>query len=687
MIDFTIQDNTTINRRRAGTMRSFRLLFIIFAAALSFNLNAQNKVELSTISFSGNNAFPGSLLKDLISSKETPAWTWKFLNSFTSLGKAPEYFDSTTIEKDIRSLSEFYVANGFFSVQISSSYDIDTTDEKAFLTYHIKENLPAKISRVKLYGLTVNDPELNGEISKIIEFDTSKRFSQSLIKSAIDNIVNALENKGYMLAKYDSTIVVQDTVENSSAINIFFASGKKYLISKLKIEKTGPGAESVENELLENIIGIIDGETYNLEKIRLSQVRLFRTGLFSSVILTPVTSDTLDVTVPLLLNGNIGLMNEISPEIIMNNQHNTFNIGLGSVIAKKNFLGNARKISLIGSFGISDLVHYKFSNILKTFNISDTTAFGFFEGTVKFEQPYVFNRPIFATLEGYIKFNKDNVSNKRNIGGKLSFEFELPRYTFINFLTAYYNFEIADEIFPHKELNVKISESLSVLGAEFKTFKANDAIFPTKGYNLTFLLEEANLINLGVSKIIGRDFSGTLFYKVLFSNSFYMPVSSRENTSVFATKVKLGYIHNYMGAEINIPSTRKFTVGGSNSLRAWKARDLAPREIKYSQGNMVDIVGGTTLIETGIEYRYKFTPVFGTVLFTDIGNTWLGYKNIKPDEFAVSSGLGLRYYSAFAPFRLDLAVRSYDPNDRRNFFKKVFFKNLFEFQIGIGEAF
>lgn len=624
------------------------------------------------------------MLKDLIASVETPSWISKFLHSFTSLGKAPEYFDSLTIEKDLRSLNEFYTANGFFRATITPSWDVDTNALEVTLRFTISEGNPARVRSVQSFGVQTVGGELKTEIDNMLAPDTTKRFSQIMMKTSIDNVQNLLSNNGYMLVKYDSTIVTQDTASETADLQIYFESGKPYTLGKLTIDKKGPGADKVENDLIERIVGIKENESYSYEKLRLSQVRLYRTGLFNSVTLAPILKDTSSTVAPLLLTGDISMLNEFSPEIIMNNQQNTFNVGLGAGISRKNFLGNARKLTINGSFGISDIVRANPANIVKTFSLQDSTVLGYFEGSVKIEQPYVFDKPIFSTVEGYLKINKDAVSNKRTLGGKLSFEFEMPRYTFINFLTTYYSFEVVDEIFPRKG---KLSESLSILGAEAKAYKANDPIYPTKGFNLGFLFEEANLLNDVLGKIIGHHFNGSLFYRSTISSAYYLPGSNRNDMSAYGAKLKIGYIQAYRGPEINIPSVKKFTVGGSNSLRAWKARELAPQEETTVLDSTVEIVGGTFLVEGSLEFRQKFTPEVGAVVFTDIGNTWLGYQAFRPDDIAVASGFGLRYYSVFAPFRVDFAVKSYDPNNKKNFFKKTFFKELFEFQIGIGEAF
>ncbi len=669
-------------------MRLYKTTYIFFLACLTFicftsTVMAQSeKYELMKIEVAGNKSYSSAQLKELIVSQETPMWVWRFLHSFSSLGKAPVYFDSTNIESDIRCLKEFYIANGFFKVAINPSYKMDSTSYEANLKYDITEGEPSLYSKVRLIGLDSIDVEKKSDLLRLSNIDTTKRFSQSMVKSNTDNIVTTLENSGYMLAKYDSTVVIQDTAINKADVTVFFSAGKKYVVSDVSILKKGDGAADVDDKLFQDIIGIKKGDVYSLEKIRMSQIRLYRTSLFNSVIVAPQIDDTTNSSVPIILNGNIGLLNEAAPEIIMNNQLNTFNMGLAASYARKNFFGEARKLSMTGSFGLSDAFRSKVRNLSKTFALNDTTVMGYFEGDLKIEQPYVFNRPIYGIVEGYYKINKDSRSNKRAYGGKLSFEFELPSYTFLNFLTAYYNFEVVDEIFNTSGSEVNKNIPISILGAECKAYRANDPLFPTAGYNLSFLIEEANSMSYLFGKMLSNPFSGAMFYKAQITSANYWSLS-RRNQEVAALKFKTGYMQTYFGNEIDIPSTHKFFVGGSNSLRGWKARDLAPTEVAQ-EGN---ISGGTFLLESSAEYRYKFTPEIGSVLFGDFGNTWLGYKSFRWDMIGIDAGIGFRYYSAFAPFRIDFGVKLYDPLNQKRITSKPFFKDVFEFQFGIGEAF
>jgi outer membrane protein insertion porin family len=662
------------------------LLIIFITSAIYAQENG--KYELNKISFVGNSKISQTDLRKTIYSEETPWWFWKFLNTFTSFGNEPSYFDSLNLHEDKRALNDFYIANGFFRASFASDYTIDSVQKTVDLTFYINEGIPSNLRKVNIHGFEVIPVDLRENTLSKLSFDVNKRYSQLIVQENIEKILVELENNGYMLATFDSTIIIKDTIKNIADIGIYFHPGKRYLIDSLEVVTTGEGSPYVENELLSNIVGIKKDDVYSIEKIRQSQVRLYRTGLFSSVIISPKVADTIDNYVPLSVNGTIGLMNELAPEIILNNQQNAFNAGIGGMYTRKNFLGNARKLTISGQFGLSDFFNAAIFTLPKKFFNNDTTVSGFVEAKTRIEQPYIFNRPIFGILENYGSIQKElNISAYR-IGGKLSFEFELPSYTFINFLTAYYNLEYVKEIFVSKEFELSLNQTLSILGADLKATKTDNPLFPSKGYNFSFLIEDANSLPYLYTELSKQSFEEAAFIKLLVSSAYYLPANNIK-TAVVGFKLKVGQIQSYHGDQYKIPSTRRFFAGGSNSIRGWKTRGLNPSYIITDpQDTSISyfVEGGKFLLESSIEYRYRFFESIGTAVFVDFGNSWDNVNLFRFDGISVAVGFGLRYYTAIAPFRIDFGFKAYDPADRKSFFKKRFWDQM-EFHFGIGEAF
>ena len=204
-----------------------------------------------------------------------------------------------------------------------------------------------------------------------------------------------------MLVDFDSTVISIDTVKYKTSMSTYFTLGNRYLYSDVKIEKEGEGKDLVSNDMIRNVTNINVGDVYSVENIAKSRLRLARTGLFNSINLKGVVEDTIKNFVPLLITGNIGSLNELSPEVFADNERSTFNLGVGASYIRKNFLGDARKLTLRARFRVTDISNIRFSSELfkKTFQSE-------IDLSLLLEQPFLFSRGISGRLEGYLKSYK-----------------------------------------------------------------------------------------------------------------------------------------------------------------------------------------------------------------------------------------------------------------------------------------
>lgn len=664
-----------------------KILLTLVITSTIISAQDEDHFELNSITFNGYRQISSSILNEVIYSQESPGWFWQFLNSFTPFGSGPVYFDSSIIPVDLSALQSYYNANGFFGSSFTYSYHADTSKKTVDLVYNIHEGEPSHYDKIDFHGL---EPVPDSRIFYVwneFQFDSTQRFNQEIIQQRTFNSITHLQNSGFMLARIDSTLITKDTISNRAQIDLFFSPGTRYVIDTLIIEKKGEGADFVDNELLREITDIKKGNIYSLENIRQSQYRLFRTGLFNSVVLSTSEENIFSDKIPLKLDGNIGLMHELSPEIIMNNQQNAFNLGLAASYIKKNFLGNARKLTVSTSFGVQDFFKVDIGGLIQNFSFRDTTLLGFVDSRINIDQPFLFGKPIFGSWTNYATINKQRNFNNTIYGSKIILEFELPRYTFFNFLSAFYNVEVSKEVY--RTLNDSLSSKLlSAIGADFGSTTTDNLLFPTRGYTLTFQIEEANSLPYLISKLSKSDYEGALFYKIQVTNVNYLSVN-RTRTAVLAMKSRVGYLRTFLGDYSGLPINRTFYLGGSNSLRGWSANQLVPAGAPSVLGEFnkgLNVKGGTFLLEGSIEQRYKFTDAIGTALFVDFGNTWLSYKEFQFDQIAIAAGFGFRYYTSIAPFRIDFGFKFYDPSDSKFIFRKNYWDNM-EIQFGIGEAF
>jgi len=119
-----------------------------------------------------------------------------------------------------------------------------------------------------------------------------------------------------------------------------------------------------------------------------------------------------------------------------------------------------------------------------------------------------------------------------------------------------------------------------------------------------------------------------------------------DNKYIFAAKLSSGTI---FGSDLlDIPTQRRFYVGGGGSLRGFDYQSASPRN---ADG---DIIGGRSYFAASFEARVKLTDTIGIVPFVDMGSA---FASEVPDfeDMRYAAGLGLRYYTGIGPVRLDVA--------------------------------
>jgi translocation and assembly module TamA len=113
----------------------------------------------------------------------------------------------------------------------------------------------------------------------------------------------------------------------------------------------------------------------------------------------------------------------------------------------------------------------------------------------------------------------------------------------------------------------------------------------------------------------------------------------------------------------DVPANRRFFAGGGGSIRGFAyqsaspfCEEIVPRPDKALECDDDQPLGGRSLLEASLEARIKITDTIGIVPFVDAG---AAFEKPFPDfkeDIRVGAGLGLRYYTAIGPIRLDVAT-------------------------------
>ena len=162
-------------------------------------------------------------------------------------------------------------------------------------------------------------------------------------------------------------------------------------------------------------------------------------------------------------------------------------------------------------------------------------------------------------------------------------------------------------------------------------------------------------------KVLGNPISQ--YFRIRGDLRYYFQTGKE---SIMATRLFAGVGVPYGNSKV-MPYIKQFYAGGTNGIRAFRARSLGPGSYtpKDSTNTLVDQTGEIRL-EGNIEYRFPITGFLKGALFSDFGNIWLVNQDtarlggeFKFDTFykqiAVGVGFGLRVDINLMVLRLDWA--------------------------------
>jgi outer membrane protein insertion porin family len=186
--------------------------------------------------------------------------------------------------------------------------------------------------------------------------------------------------------------------------------------------------------------------------------------------------------------------------------------------------------------------------------------------------------------------------------------------------------------------------------------------------NILGLVTGANIKEGNVKRIFGTPFSQ--YVKLENDLRYYWKISEQEK---LANRIFFGLGYAY-GNSVSLPFVKQFFIGGSSSVRAFRARVAgpgsyyAPDDPNANAGFSADQSGDIKL-EMNTEYRRKIAGILEGAVFVDAGNIWLVNDELDPaarkpgslftsrflNDLLVGTGVGLRFDLSFVIIRFDLA--------------------------------
>jgi translocation and assembly module TamA len=426
------------------------------------------------------------------------------------------------------------------------------------------------------------------------------------VLSGEQKIISAMRNKGYPFAAVSSRQAIADHATHKLDITFRLSPGRRATMGPVTVR----GATRMNPGFVARRVTALPGILYSPERMEKINENLRRLDVFSSIRVREGKHPTADGRIPIVIDVQEQKRHFVG---FGANYSTTEGAGLNAYWGDRNLFGHAEHLRLDAS--VSRLFENTFDNLEYKFG-GQFTRPGILQANddLLFSAYYLREAPDAYTRRGFTT----NLNLQRHfteeLTGGVGAEFERSH--------------VVDVFGTH---------DYTLVGVPFEAkYDSTDSLLdPTKGFRVLLSLEPfPSFLGSSVGMTIAKATAST-----------YHAFDTR-NRFILAGRLSLGSI---IGADTpDVPANRRFFAGGGGSIRGIAYQNASP----HLDGK---IAGGRSLLEGSVELRAKVTDTIGIVPFFDFG---AAFDSPYPDfrnSLRYAVGLGLRYYTAIGPIRLDVA--------------------------------
>lgn len=675
------------------------ILPLVAAASLAWSQVPLRELEIAEIRFRGNNVVNADALEAVVELRETPGAFWKFLGSISStLGDEARYFDPVVLEADLLRLRQFYRDRGFFLARVDTSIRIDMKEKEIEIAFEIREGERSLIDTITIHGLEGLPSILLDDITQNRLVEVGDPYDVETVEGELRRIVGSFANHGYVRVGVEEPIARRYASTNNVTLIWSLHANERYSFGQITIANDSTVSERVEESVVLRHLDFAPGDFYSEERKIDSERNLNRLGVFEATriepLVDPIAGDSLHIPMKIFVRPRS--FHELTPEIGVNDENSAFNLLTGIGYSNRNFFGDARNFTARLRVSLQSIQDVNLSRVIRETGFEDSTLISRIELTGRIIQPYVFSNNVSMTATLSAMLEKQRQYFAPIYQARLGFDAEIGRYSRGSLEI---NFERVDpqSFTAAGDSALRLREGLTpqlnaILSTTVQRDKRNDLFSPSDGFLHSMSIEDAGSIPAVFGGLLGSRLPFSSYIKLAGVAQWYWDPGG-ERRFIWAARVRGGIARVYRG-NVQIPITRRFFAGGSESVRGWKSREL---------GALVTAsLGGNALFEANLEGRWHLfrdsgrflfieLPNISVVGFFDMGNVWTEPKRMRASELAMAGGVGFRWDTIAGPIRIDLGLRIYDPFDTsgRKWIsqRRVFHDTYGLVHFGIGHAF
>ena len=554
---------------------------------VSYSVQEGQKQLIKKIAFVGNTVFSERKLKGEIDSSEKSWLSW-----FTSAGD----LNRDLLNQDAAKLTAFYQNQGYVRARVGEP-QVDFESDGIVVTFKINEGPRFKVGKVDFSGDLILPKD---QLLKKTKIQQEPYFNRETLRKDVMSLTDLYSDDGYAYVDV-ATRVDQDAEALVADILFKIDKGRQVYFEKIQIV----GNTKTRDKVIRRELRVYEQELYGGQRLKRSIRNLNRLDYFENVKVDTVKGSADDQ-----MRATVEVTEKSTGAFTIGAGYSTAeNAFLTGSIAERNLFGRGQTLALRGILG------------------GQTQRY-----SLSFTEPWLFDIPLSAGAELYKWEYEFDDYTRDSIGGKLRLGYPLYEYVRGN---VTYNLDFArigsvDEnaaasIQQDEGHHVKSSITLMV------RYDSRDSLFNAKEGSLHSLEYEF----AGLGGDVG-------FNKLVGDTGWYFPLLWKLIGLVHG---RAGFVKGIVG--MDLPDYEKFYLGGINTVRGFKRKDLAPKQ----DG---DPVGGNYFLQGNFEIKFPLVEEAGVygIVFLDSGQVWREEDPFEWDEMRYSAGPEIRWLSPIGPIRI-----------------------------------
>ncbi|WP_374764723.1 autotransporter assembly complex protein TamA [Yunchengibacter salinarum] len=575
--------------------------------------------------------------RTLFETGDLPAALVKRLKTLSRVrgdGKAP----LTVLERraigDVARMERVLRAEGYYGATVGHRFDRRQSGLAVIYQISPGPRFTVRDVRFSFVGPSLEDA-LIARLKQALSLQVDGPLRADHVVAAENTLVSRLGEQGYPLARVTGRDVLVDHAHEHGIVSYRLNSGPRLAFGPVRFT----GLESVEADYLTRVIPFEQGALYDRRKVAALKRRLTALNLFRSVLVPPpdpAAGEDADLEAAEPASGDDAMP---APVVVALEEadHRTISVGAGFATGE--------------GFGLT--TSWQHRNLLgrgERFRAGLTLS--------EVEQ----GLDLALTKPHFLRFDQD-----------LLLELALAREDTNAFEQRAFTAAVGLE----RRFTPRLKATLSLVGDLEQVDRAEGRReFTTFGVPLSAMYDGTSNLFDPISGVRARlevrpglvalDES-FLFLKTEATASAYQNLTG-DGRLVAAVRGRLGNI--FAPRLDRLPEARRFFAGGGGSVRGFRYQGIGPLADDGTP------LGGRSVAELGAELRWRIGESYGLVPFVEGGSVQRDrIPSLK--DFQWGAGLGLRYYTSFAPIRLDVAV----PLSRNEASSDVFF------YVSLGQSF